>query len=107
MVYEKYKHTINAEKMFLQHEYEEFDNVAKLIASQHLMSFCTYIESIANAFTVGFYQIVTAHVDRPLEGKDIKKMCLKAFKENRQLELGVSYYTNIYMERERYLQLIK
>lgn len=82
MVYEKYKHTINTGQLFLQHEYEEFDNVAKLFAAHHLKWFCTYIESIINAFTVDFYQIITAHVDRPLKGKDIEKMCLKAFNES-------------------------
>lgn len=93
MVYEKYKHTINARKIYLQHEYEEFDNIAKLVAFNHLRSFCTYIESIINAFTVDFYQIFTTHVDRPLAAKDIKEMCLKAFSESRGLQPYNSYNT--------------
>lgn len=91
MVYEKYKHTINASNIFLQHEYEEFDNVAKFVAFNHLRSFCTYIESIINAFTVEFYQIFTTHVDRPIAAKDIKGMCLKAFNESRRLQPLSSY----------------
>lgn len=102
MVYKKYKHTINARKIFLQHEYEEFDNVAKMVAFKHLRSFCTYIESIINAFTVDLYQIVTAHVDRPLAAEDIKGMCLKAFDESRRLQPVGSYYANEARRSRRY-----
>lgn len=82
MVYKKYKHIINERKLFLQHEYEEFDDVAKMVAYQKLMSFCSSVESVINAFSVDLYKIVTDYVGKPLTANKIKEMCLKAFNES-------------------------
>lgn len=80
-VYKKYKHTINERKLFLQHEYEEFDDVAKMVAYQKLKSFCSYVESVKNAFSVDLYKIITDYVGKPLTASKIKEMCIKAFHE--------------------------
>lgn len=81
-VYKKYKHVINEKKIFLQHEHEEFDDVAKLIAYQKVMEFCSSVESVKNAFSVDLYKIVTDNLERPLTANIITKMCLEAFNES-------------------------
>lgn len=81
-VYKKYKHVINKKNIFLQHEHEEFDDVAKLIAYQKVMEFCSSVESVINAFSVDLYKIVSDYEGRPLTANKITKMCLKAFNES-------------------------
>lgn len=81
-VYKKYKHVINEKKIFLQHEHEEFDDVAKLIAYQKAMEFCSSVESVKTAFSVDLYKIVTDNLERPLTANILPKMCLEAFNES-------------------------
>lgn len=81
-VYKKYKHVINKKNIFLQHEHEEFDDVAKLIAYQKVMEFCSSVESVINAFSVDLYKIVSDYEGRPLTANKIREMCLKAFNES-------------------------
>lgn len=83
-VYKKFKHVINEKKIFLQHEHEEFDDVAKLIAYQKVMKFCVSVESVINAFSGDLYQIVTDYEGRPLTANTITEMCLNAFNESEQ-----------------------
>lgn len=80
-VYKKYKHVINEKKIFLQHEHEEFDDVAKLIAYQKVMEFCSSVESVINAFSGNLYKIVSDNLERPLTANIITRMCLEAFNE--------------------------
>lgn len=51
-VYKNFKHAINEKKIFLQHEYDDFDDLAKLIAYRLFSLFCSSVESIVNAFTM-------------------------------------------------------
>lgn len=82
MVYKKYKHVINKRTIFLQHEYEDYDDVAKVVVCQQLMSFCTFIESVQNSFTVDLYNMITNCIDTPLTSKVIGTLCLKALNES-------------------------
>lgn len=81
-VYKKYKQVIHERKIFLQHEHEEFDDIAKMIAYQKLMEFCSYVESVINAFSVDLYKIITDYEEGPLTAYKIKQMCFKAFNES-------------------------
>ncbi|XP_052695493.1 uncharacterized protein LOC128173851 isoform X6 [Crassostrea angulata] len=78
-VYKKYKHLIDKQKIILQHEYEEFDDVAKFIAYQMISLYCTFVESVINAFTMDLPKMIS---DCPVElltvGK-IKQLCLEVF----------------------------
>lgn len=47
-VYKKYKKAIPSLNILLHHEYEEFDDVAKLVVFKRLSSFCDFIESAIN-----------------------------------------------------------
>lgn len=81
-VYKKYKHVINERKIFLQHEYEEFDDVAKTVAYQELMAFCLSVESVINAFSVDLYKIITNYKGELLTAHKIRELCLIAFSES-------------------------
>lgn len=96
IVYKKYKHTINERKIFLQHEYDEFDEVAKMVAYQKLMAFCTSVESVIKAFSVDLYKIITEYVGKPLRANKIKKMCLKALRKSKHQRFPVSLITERY-----------
>lgn len=98
MVYKKYKHIISEKKIFLQHEYEEFDEVAKMVAYEHLMTFCTSVESVINAFSVDLYKLITDSKEEPLTIPKIKHLCSTAFDE--------SHYPRYFVFRETKRKLI-
>lgn len=50
-VYRRYRNCINRGEIFLQHEYEDFDELAKFSAYKKLSSFCCYVELVVNTFT--------------------------------------------------------
>lgn len=79
LVYEKYKHVINRRKILLQHEYEEFDDVAKCVAFQILSSFCTFVESLINAFTMDLQTIISDYPVESLTVEKIKRLCEEVF----------------------------
>lgn len=54
-IYRRYKHCINKGTIFLQHEYEDFDEVAKFSAYEKLSSFCCYVELVVDTFTTDLY----------------------------------------------------
>lgn len=98
IVYKKYKHNINEKKIFLQHEHEEFDEVAKMFAYQRLMAFCASVESVINAFSVDLYKTITDCVGKPLKPNTIKEKCLEAFHKSQhhrylKYRKGVRYCT--------------
>lgn len=80
LVYKKYKHVINKRKIILQHEYEEYDDVAKFIAYQLLSSFCTFVESVINAFTMDLRRIISDIPDELMTVEKIRQLCLEVFK---------------------------
>lgn len=80
LVYKNFKHVITEKKIFLQHEYEEFDNVAKLIAFRILSLFCSSIESVIHAFTIALCEkIMTDDPTKMLTAKQIKDLCSGVF----------------------------
>lgn len=88
LVYKKYKHVINRRKIVLQHEYDEFDDVAKCIAYQILSSFCTFVESVINAFTMDLHTIISDHPAESLTVEKIKRLCEEVFKRIEDETIG-------------------
>lgn len=79
IVYKKYKHVINKRNIFLQHEYEDNDDVAKFIAYQMLSSFCSFLESMIIAFTMDLPQIISDYPVKCFTPENIKQTCLEVF----------------------------
>ncbi|XP_065938350.1 uncharacterized protein [Magallana gigas] len=88
LVYKKYKHVINRRKIVLQHEYEEFDDVAKCIAYQILSSFCTFVESVINAFTMDLHTIISDYPVESLTVEKIKRLCKEVFERIEDETIG-------------------
>lgn len=88
LVYKKYKHVINRRKIVLQHEYEEFDDVAKRIAYQILSSFCTFVESVINAFTMDLHTIISDYPVESLTVEKIKRLCEEVFERIKDETIG-------------------
>lgn len=87
VVYQKYKHAIKERNILLQHEYEEFDDVVKTVAYRNLMSFCTFVESVINFFTIDLYKIITDYENTLLTPNAVREMCYQALKNcNRKHE---------------------
>uniref|UniRef100_A0A8W8NLM9 Uncharacterized protein n=1 Tax=Magallana gigas TaxID=29159 RepID=A0A8W8NLM9_MAGGI len=78
-VYRNYKHLIIQRNIWLQHEYEEFDEVAKLIAYERLSSICVSIELLINVFTIGLSRINSEPIGKQSTTEDIKTVCNKTF----------------------------
>lgn len=79
IVYKNFKHVINEKGFFLQHEYEEFDDVAKLIAYHVISSFCSSVESVINAFTADLRKSMNIHEDIAYGAKYIRYICWNVF----------------------------
>lgn len=79
IVYRLFEHVINRRKIILQHEDEKFDNVAKFIAYQMLSSFCTFVESVINAFTMDLPKIISDCPVESLTEEKIKQICFEVF----------------------------
>lgn len=80
-VYKHFKHAINEKRIFLQHEYDDFDDLAKLIAYRLFSSFCSSVESIVNAFTMDLQKIMLDNCDRQMTVKEIEQTCLDVLKK--------------------------
>lgn len=78
-VYRNYKHLIIQRNIWLQHEYDEFDEVAKLIAYERLSSICVSIELLINVFTIGLSRINSEPIGKQSTTEDIKTVCNKTF----------------------------
>lgn len=63
----------------MQHEYEDFDNVAKLIAYNIVSSFCLYLDSLIHMFTNDLHKIMFDKYDKPLQTEQIGEMCFGVF----------------------------
>ncbi|XP_065939577.1 uncharacterized protein [Magallana gigas] len=79
IVYKKYEHVINKQKIILQHEYEEFDDVAKFIAYQILSLYCTFVESVITAFTMHLPKMISEYPVESLTVGKIEQICLRVF----------------------------
>lgn len=78
-VYKKYKHLIDKQKIILQHEYEEFDDVAKFIAYRMISLYCTFVESVIIALTVHLPKMISDYPVESLTVGKIKQICLRVF----------------------------
>lgn len=72
IVYKSFKHVMTQRDFFLQHEYEEFDDVAKSIAYHVILSFCSSVESLINAFTADLYKSMAVYFDESLKADEIR-----------------------------------
>lgn len=81
LVYKSFKHEINEEEIYLQHEYEDFDDVAKLIAYRLLSSFCSSLESIIYGLTTDLHENMSDEFDKLLTAEEIKEICWNTFKK--------------------------
>lgn len=79
-VYSKYKLQISKGEIFLQHEYEEYDEVAKLSAYETISSFCCYVESVVNDFTIDFSKKLKKYYGKRLTAQKFRRMCHEVFK---------------------------
>lgn len=79
IVYKKYKNVINKQTIILQHEYEEFDDVAKFIAYQMISLYCTFVESVINTFTMDLPKMISNYSDEFLTVGKIEQICLEVF----------------------------
>lgn len=77
IVYKNFKHVINEKGFFLQHEYEEIDDVAKMIAYRVISSFCSSVESLINAFTADLRRNMAFYFDKQLTAEKVGKICSK------------------------------
>lgn len=75
IVYKNFKHVINEKGVFLQHEYDGIDDVAKLIAYRVILSFCSSVESLVNAFTADLPKSMADYFNEPLTAKQIRIIC--------------------------------
>lgn len=81
IVLKKYKYGIIEKNIFLQHVFDEFDEVAKLVASQRLSSFSTFVKLVLRCFTTDLYEIITEYKDEMFTPEKIKQLCLKVFED--------------------------
>lgn len=88
IVYKKYKHVINKLKIFLRHEYEDYDDVAKFIAYQMLSSYCTFVESVIIAFTIDLPKKISDFPVEFLTPENIKQICLEVFERIEEKAAG-------------------
>lgn len=75
IVYKNFKHVINEKGFFLQHEYDGIDDVAKLIAYRVILSFCSSVESLVNAFTADLPKSMADYFNKALTAKQIRIIC--------------------------------
>lgn len=88
LVYKSFKHEINEKNIYLQHEYEDFDDVAKLIAYRLLSSFCSSLESMIYIFTTDLQNIMSDNFNKLLTADEIKEICIDSFKKTAYKPFG-------------------
>lgn len=64
----------------MQHEYEEYDEVAKLSACATISTFCCYVESVVDAFTTDFIKKLKKYYGERLTALRFRRMCHDVFK---------------------------
>lgn len=78
-VYKKYKNVIKKGNFFLQHVDDEFDEIAKFVANERLSSFCVFVESLINTFTIDLLTVFSKPYDNSLTPEKVGQMCLQVF----------------------------
>lgn len=106
IVYKNFKHVINEKGFFLQHEYEEIDDVAKMIAYRVISSFCSSVESLINAFTADLRRSMADYFDKQLTAVKIRKICLEVLEKTGYKPFGSTKSTrNWSSEIAEFIQL--
>lgn len=78
-VYQKYKQFLNLERFHLQHEIEQYTEVAKLIAHQKVVFYKQYVESVRDSIPLkNIENIVENAVNRAFFKERITKLCFDA-----------------------------
>lgn len=77
--YQKYKQFFNFERFHLQHESEEYTEVAKLSAHQKVVSYKQFVESVRDSIPLeNIEKIVKEAVNRALSKESITELCFDA-----------------------------
>lgn len=78
-VYQKYKQFFNFERFHLQHESEQYTEVAKLSAHQKVVSYKQFVESVRDSIPLSNIEdIVKTAVNRALSKESITELCFDA-----------------------------
>lgn len=98
-VYKKYKEEIDAHQpILLHHEYEEFDEVAKLNAFKRLSSYCGFIESVRTFFEKDLVDWIEGTITQDTIAK-----CIQQSKEETDgsLKIERDWKKSVYQEIRR------
>lgn len=87
-VYRQYQHVIDKRKIFLQHVYEEFDEIPKVIADQRLSAYFGFIKSMIYTLTVDLDSIISESLEKPLTPEKMKQFCVEIFKRAKDRTVG-------------------
>lgn len=82
-----YKQFKGKQKIFLQHIYDEIDEVAKFIAYQKLSAHCDFINSTIKALT-DLPTIINESSERPLTPEKVKQLWFDDFEKTRCETVG-------------------
>lgn len=66
IVYKNFKYVINEKGFFLQYEYDEIDDLVKLIVYCVILLFCFFVELLINVFIVDFFKSMVDYFDKQL-----------------------------------------
>lgn len=78
-VYQKYKQFLNLERFHLQHETEQYTEVAKLSAHQKVVFYKQFVESVRDSIPLEkIEKIVKDAVNRALSKENITELCFDA-----------------------------
>lgn len=87
-VYRQYQHVIDKRNIFLQHVYEEFDEIPKVIADQRLSAYCGFIKSMVYTLTLDLDTIIGESLEKPLIPEKIRQFCVEIFKRTEDKTVG-------------------
>lgn len=78
-VYQKYKQFLNLEIFHLQHETEQYTEVAKLSAHQNVVFYKKYVESVRDSIPLQYIKIIVKNaVNRAFSKERITELCFDA-----------------------------
>lgn len=84
----KFKKFKGKQKIFLQHIYDEIDEVAKFIAYQKLSSYCGFINSTIKALTVDLHTIINESSEKSWTPEKVRQLCFDVFQKTKCETVG-------------------